>query len=269
MARQGCDLTAAVRPLVLSGKRMTQMEMKMTETTTCAHHWVIEPARGARSAGVCKLCGAARNDFANSDRSQAAGPGPQPPELGDRRRGRYTERVLLSVSTAQRISYRRTAEDAGVGLTPWCRRVLESAAAGASAPPSRPTGACNDRVEITMTPEQEAACRAAANRSGQDLAEWMREALDSAVKEKWNDGPAQLTPATPLGEPETRRGAAGPVHGHSPGGLDCLQEGLSREGSAGTARGFVVGPDADARSPDPQPRRPGWSSPCRRGGIGR
>ena len=35
-----------------------------------------------------------------------------------------------------------------------------------------------------MTPEQEAACRAAANRSGQDLAEWMREALDSAVKEK-------------------------------------------------------------------------------------
>ena len=158
----------------------------MTETTTCAHHWVIKPARGARSAGVCKLCGAARNDFANSDRSQAAGPGSQPPELGDRRRGRYTERVLLSVSTAQRISYRRSAEDAGVGLTPWCRLVLEAAAAGAQAPgrPSRPTGSCNDRVEITMMPEQEAACRAAANRSGQDLAEWMREALDSAVKEK-------------------------------------------------------------------------------------
>ena len=35
-----------------------------------------------------------------------------------------------------------------------------------------------------MTPEQEAACRTAANRSGQDLSEWMREALDSAVKEK-------------------------------------------------------------------------------------
>ena len=245
--------------------------MRDTDTTTCAHHWVIEPAKGARSAGVCKLCGAARNDFANSDRSQAAGPGPQPPDLDDRRRGRYTERVLLSVSTAQRTSYRRSAEGAGVGLTPWCRRVLEAAAAGAQAPgrPSRTTGAYNDRVEITMTPEQEAACRAAANRSGQDLSEWMREALDSAVKEKRNDGPAQLTPATPLGEPETRRGAAGPVHGPSPGGLDCLQEGLSREGSAGTARGFVVGPDADARSPDPQPRRPGWSSPCRRGGIGR
>ena len=108
--------------------------MRDTDTTTCAHHWVIEPAKGARSAGVCKLCGAARNDFANSDRSQAAGPGPQPPELGDRRRGRYTERVLLSVSTAQRTSYRRSAEDAGVALMPWCRRVLEAAAAGAQAP---------------------------------------------------------------------------------------------------------------------------------------
>ena len=175
----------AVRRLVLSGKLMTQMEMKMTETRTCAHHWVIEPARGARSAGVCKLCGA-RNDFANSDRSQAAGPGPRPPELGDRRRGRYTERVLLSVSTSQRTSYRRSAEGAGVSLMPWCRRAL-AAAAGRErepVPPSRPSGAYDDRVEITMTPEQETACRAAANRSGQDLAEWMREALDSAVKEK-------------------------------------------------------------------------------------
>ena len=35
-----------------------------------------------------------------------------------------------------------------------------------------------------MTPEQEANCRAAANRSGQELSGWMREALDSAVKEK-------------------------------------------------------------------------------------
>ena len=103
--------------------------------------------------------------------------GPQSPELGDRRRGRYTERVLLSVSTA---------EDAGVSLMPWCRRALEAAVARerVPAPPSRPSGAYDDRVEITMTPEQEAACRTAANRSGQDLAEWMREALDSDVKEK-------------------------------------------------------------------------------------
>ena len=185
-ARGNLAIMEVVRRLVLSGKLMTQMEMKMTETTTCAHHWVIEPDRGARSAGVCKLCGAARNDFANSDRSQATGPGPQPPELGDRRRGRYSERVLLSFSTAQRTSYRRSAEDAGVALTPWCRRALEAAVSRERAPasPSRPTGAYNDRVEITMTPEQEATCRTAANRSGQDLAEWMREALDLAVKEK-------------------------------------------------------------------------------------
>ena len=130
MARQGCDLDRRSAAVGIIGKRMTQMDMKMTETRTCAHHWVIEPARGARSAGVCKLCGA-RNDFANSDRSQAAGPGPQPPELGDRRRGRYMERVLLSVSTAQRTSYRRSAEDAGVSLMPWCRRTLEAAAARA------------------------------------------------------------------------------------------------------------------------------------------
>ena len=114
------------------------------------------------------------------------GAGPQSPELGDRRRGRYAERVLLSVSTAQWISYRRSAEDAGVSLMPWCRRALEAAVARerVPAPPSRPSGAYDDRVEITMTPEQEAACRTAANRSGQDLAEWMREALDSDVKEK-------------------------------------------------------------------------------------
>ena len=54
------------------------------------------------------------------------GAGPQSPELGDRRRGRYTERVLLSVSTTQRISYRRSAEDAGISLIPWCRRALEA-----------------------------------------------------------------------------------------------------------------------------------------------
>ena len=82
--------------------------------------------------------------------------GPQSPDLGDRRRGRYTERVLLSVSTAQRISYRRSAEDAGVSLMPWCRRALEVSVARerVPAPPSRPSGAYDDRVEITMTPEQ-------------------------------------------------------------------------------------------------------------------
>lgn len=27
---------------------------------TCPHHWVIEPANGPRSRGVCKKCGALR-----------------------------------------------------------------------------------------------------------------------------------------------------------------------------------------------------------------
>ena len=69
---------------------------------------------------------------------------------------------------------------------PWCRWAL-AAAAGREREPvplGRPTGAYDDWVETTMTPEQEANCRASANRSGQDLAEWMREALDSAVKGK-------------------------------------------------------------------------------------
>ena len=98
---------------------MTQMEVKMTETTTCAHHWVIEPGRGAISAGVCKLCGA-RNDFANSDRvlDGDAGTGRQPVGLTVLQRGRYTQRLRIRVSMAQRVSYRRSAEEAGVGRWP-------------------------------------------------------------------------------------------------------------------------------------------------------
>ena len=99
--------------------------MNDTETTTCAHHWVIEPARGAISAGVCKLCGAARDDFANSDRALDgdgdAGAGRQPMGLTVLQRGRYTQRLRIRVSMAQRVSYRRSAEEAGVGLMAWCR----------------------------------------------------------------------------------------------------------------------------------------------------
>ena len=83
-------------------------------------------------------------------------PTPQSPELGDRRLGRYTERVLLSVSTAQWILYRRSAED-GRGLADaMVPAALEAAVARerVPAPPSRPSGAYDDRVEITMTPEQ-------------------------------------------------------------------------------------------------------------------
>jgi len=31
---------------------------------TCAHHWIIEPATGTTSLGVCKLC-SARKEFSN------------------------------------------------------------------------------------------------------------------------------------------------------------------------------------------------------------
>ncbi len=31
---------------------------------TCAHHWIIEPATGITSAGLCKLCGA-KKEFSN------------------------------------------------------------------------------------------------------------------------------------------------------------------------------------------------------------
>lgn len=33
-------------------------------TTTCPHHWIIEPATGPTSLGVCKLCGAEK-EFSN------------------------------------------------------------------------------------------------------------------------------------------------------------------------------------------------------------
>ena len=32
---------------------------------TCVHHWLIEPANGAESAGVCRRCGQ-RRQFRNS-----------------------------------------------------------------------------------------------------------------------------------------------------------------------------------------------------------
>ncbi len=163
--------------------------MSGTDATTCAHHWVIEPARGARSAGVCKLCGAARDDFANSDRALDgdAGAGRQPMGLTVLQRGRYTQRLRIRVSMAQRVSYRRSSEEAGVGLMAWCRRALEAAASrglGQALEERPPTGGYTDEVEITLTRSQEDVCHTAAHRSGQELAEWMREALDSAVKEK-------------------------------------------------------------------------------------
>ena len=156
-----------------------------TDTTTCAHHWVIEPARGAISAGVCKLCGA-RNDFANSDRALDgdAGAGRQPVGLAVLQRGRYTQRLRIRVSMAQRVSYRRSAEEAGVGLMAWCRGALEAAASRGLGPALEerpPTGGYTGEVEITLTRSQEDACHTAAHRSGQELGAWVRSVLDSAA----------------------------------------------------------------------------------------
>ena len=159
--------------------------MSDTDATTCARHWVIEPARGARSAGVCKLCGAAKA-FANSDRALDgdAGAGRQPVGLAVLQRGRYPQRLRIRVSMAQRVSYRRSAEEAGVGLMAWCRRALEAAASrglGQAIEERPPTGGYTGEVEITLTRSQEDACRTAADRSGQELGAWVRSVLDSAA----------------------------------------------------------------------------------------
>ena len=157
----------------------------MSDTTTCAHHWLIEPARGARSAGVCKLCGAAKA-FANSDRALDgdAGAGRQSVGLAVLQRGRYTQRLRIRVSMAQRVSYRRSAEEAGVGLMAWCRRALEAAASRGLGPALEerpPTGGYTGEVEITLTRSQDDACHTAAHRSGQKLGAWVRGILDSAA----------------------------------------------------------------------------------------
>ena len=41
----------------------TVIERPLVETT-CSHHWLIEPAIGPTSRGVCKLCGAEK-EFSN------------------------------------------------------------------------------------------------------------------------------------------------------------------------------------------------------------
>ena len=41
------------------------MLTEQTATYTCPHHWMIQPAEGPMSAGVCKLCHATR-EFKNS-----------------------------------------------------------------------------------------------------------------------------------------------------------------------------------------------------------
>ena len=42
-----------------------EMLTEQTATYTCCHHWIIQPAEGPVSDGVCKLCHATR-EFKNS-----------------------------------------------------------------------------------------------------------------------------------------------------------------------------------------------------------
>lgn len=58
-----------------------------SQVQVCAHHWVIQPANGPFSSGVCRVCGEAR-DFKNyieagawgDSRLAAATPSPFPVE---------------------------------------------------------------------------------------------------------------------------------------------------------------------------------------------
>ena len=133
-----------------------------------------------------RSCAERRRPSRTSDRALDgdAGAGRQPVGLAVLQRGRYTQWLRIRVSMAQRVSYRRSAEEAGVGLMAWCRGALEAAASRGLGPALQerpPTGGYTGQVEITLTRSQEDACRTAANRIGQDLAEWMREDLDSAA----------------------------------------------------------------------------------------
>jgi hypothetical protein len=51
---------ASAEPVVVTSAEAEQK----ASTKTCAHHWIIEPAMGATSMGVCKLCGAVK-EFSN------------------------------------------------------------------------------------------------------------------------------------------------------------------------------------------------------------
>jgi hypothetical protein len=44
--------------------KLEDVPQETVATTTCPHHWIIEPATGPTSMGVCKLCGAAK-EFSN------------------------------------------------------------------------------------------------------------------------------------------------------------------------------------------------------------
>lgn len=65
-------------------KSIATPTIEVENNQTCAHHWVIEPAMGPSSPGVCQICGESRDfqnyveaaswgDSRHADRSAAAG----------------------------------------------------------------------------------------------------------------------------------------------------------------------------------------------------
>jgi hypothetical protein len=59
----------------------SEPEASAAANVQCAHHWLIEPAKGPTSVGVCKLCGEVR-EFSNQFRSNGLLAAVQP-DLGE------------------------------------------------------------------------------------------------------------------------------------------------------------------------------------------
>ena len=64
----------------------------------CPHHWIIEPAKGATSKGVCRLCGAVKSfnnsmdyDVFKTLPSQGGTRRPKMPDLTVSRRPRWND----------------------------------------------------------------------------------------------------------------------------------------------------------------------------------
>ena len=66
---------------------------EIQEPDLCRHHWVIQPATGPVSQGVCQACGAVR-DFQNYVESASW----SDTRLGNRSRGEASESVAKTVA---------------------------------------------------------------------------------------------------------------------------------------------------------------------------
>ena len=58
------------RRSVVIEKQTEKPAQIQTHPQTCAHHWIIEPAIGPTSRGVCKLCGSVKIFMNIVDNSQ-------------------------------------------------------------------------------------------------------------------------------------------------------------------------------------------------------